>query len=75
MSLLLDETGRNGLPRWGTITLVVAWVLGIAFAVIAYVASGSWLAVGIFLGIAFLISVGVANAASLMRRGEPGPQN
>jgi hypothetical protein len=68
MNLLLDKTGRTGLPRRATIAVAIAWLLAFAFAVIAYVANGSWLAVGTFLGIAFLITVGVANAESLMRR-------
>jgi hypothetical protein len=68
MNSLLDETAREGLPRWATVTVITAWVIGAAFAVIAYLADSSWLAVGLFLGIAALISLGVANAASLMRR-------
>ena len=68
MPRLLDETARNGLPRWAAWTVAGAWLVAVLAAVGGYLATRSWLVVGVFLGLAFLITIGVANAASLLRR-------
>lgn len=56
------------MPRWGTWTLLLTWAVAAAASVGGYLASHSWLVVGMFCGIAFIVTVGVANAAQLMKR-------
>jgi hypothetical protein len=69
MSTLIHETGQQGLPRWAAWTLAIVWMLAAGAAVVGYLATHAWLVVGVFGGVAFIVSIGVANAVQLMRRG------
>ena len=65
----MHETAQKGLPRPAVWFVGLSWFVCAGLAVMGYLATHAWIVAGVFGGIAFLVTIGVANAAQLMHRG------
>jgi hypothetical protein len=61
------DARTKGLPRWASVVIATAFVLGTLLAVVAYVATRSLLVAGVCLGVAYLIGLAAVSMARASR--------
>jgi hypothetical protein len=64
---VLRDARTNGLPRWASVVVATAFILGTVLGVVAYVATRSLLVAGVCLGVAYLVGLAAVSMARASR--------